>query len=84
MAAQPGARTVERRQALPRRYLRPADAADYVGVSSKFLAHARVRGDGPPFIRASGRLILYDVADLDQWLGGRRRTSTSDQGQRPE
>ncbi|HLW78185.1 MAG TPA: helix-turn-helix domain-containing protein [Terriglobia bacterium] len=75
------ATTVER---LPRRYLRPPDAAEYLGVSPKFLAHARIRGDGPPFIRASGRLILYAVADLDQWLGARRRTSTSDQGQGAE
>jgi hypothetical protein len=62
------------------KFLRPFQVEAIYGLSRKFLAHARGRGDGPPFCKASGKLVLYDVNDIERWLTARRRTSTSDRG----
>jgi predicted DNA-binding transcriptional regulator AlpA len=62
------------------RFLRPHQVEAIYGLSRKFLAHARGRGDGPPFCKASGKLVLYAVDDIERWLAARRRKSTSDPG----
>lgn len=64
-----------------RRHLRPVEAAKYAGFSKSKLDKLRLFGDGPVFIKA-GRVVLYDIDDLDRWLAARRRTSTSDEGAR--
>lgn len=51
-------------------------AAEYIGVSKSFLDKQRITGSGPVYLKI-GRLIAYDVADIDDWLRSRRRTSTS-------
>jgi len=47
-------------------------------VSTSWLAKARMRGDGPPYIRI-GRSIRYAEAALIQWMKSRQRLSTSEQ-----
>jgi hypothetical protein len=64
----------------PIRFLRPYQVEARYGLTQKFLAHARGRGNGPPFVKASAKLVLYAVEDLEQWLAARRRLSTSDPG----
>jgi len=64
------------------RFLRPHQVEAIYGLKQKFLAHARVRGDGPPFCKASGKLVLYAIEDIERWLAARRRQSTSDPGDR--
>jgi hypothetical protein len=59
----------------------PAKSKLSTGLSPKYLAHARGRGDGPPYCKPSGRLVLYSVAELEAWLADHRRTSTSDPGE---
>lgn len=66
---------------VPCRHLRPAEAAVYAGFSKSKLDKLRVFGGGPVFIKV-GRVVLYRLDDLDRWLGGQRRTSTSDDGAR--
>jgi hypothetical protein len=56
----------------------PKEAARYLRVSLSWLAKARMRGDGPPFIRI-GRSIRYAEATLAQWMKSRQRLSTSEQ-----
>lgn len=63
-----------------RRYLRVNDAAGYTGLSASTLAKLRLRGNGPPFMKAGPRIVVYDIEDLDTWLASRRRYSTSDPG----
>ena len=58
--------------------LTPAETAKILKVSESWLAKARVRGDGPPFIRV-GRSIRYTLAALLQWMKSKQRTSTTDQ-----
>jgi hypothetical protein len=64
----------------PIRFLRPYQVETLYGLTQKFLAHARGRGDGPPFVKPSPKLVLYAVEDLERWLAARRRLSTSDPG----
>jgi predicted DNA-binding transcriptional regulator AlpA len=54
------------------------DAARLLKVSLSWLAKARMRGDGPPYIRV-GRSIRYAEAALIQWMKSRQRLSTSEQ-----
>jgi predicted DNA-binding transcriptional regulator AlpA len=58
--------------------LTPKEAARLLKVSFSWLAKARMRGDGPPFIKI-GRSIRYSEAALIQWMRGRQRLSTSEQ-----
>ena len=47
--------------------LTPREAAQLLKVSLSWLAKARMRGDGPPFIRI-GRSIRYPGDDLIRWM----------------
>jgi predicted DNA-binding transcriptional regulator AlpA len=57
--------------------LTPPEAARFLKVSLSWLAKARMRGDGPPFVKI-GRSIRYTVAALTQWMRSRQRLSTSE------
>jgi hypothetical protein len=46
-------------------------------VSLSWLAKARMRGDGPPYVLV-GRSIRYPETDLIQWMRSQRRLSTSE------
>lgn len=59
-----------------RRYLTTVEAAEHLNVSKSFLDKARLRDDGPPFIRIGGA-IRYAVEDLDAFATARRVGSTS-------
>jgi hypothetical protein len=65
-------------------WLRVGAAAAYVGLAPSTLAKLRVRGSGPVYSKAGSRIVLYRISDLDYWLDGQRRTSTSDAGSRDE
>ena len=58
--------------------LTPKEAAKLLKVSLSWLAKARMRGDGPAYIRV-GRSIRYSEAALLQWMKSRQRLSTSQQ-----
>jgi predicted DNA-binding transcriptional regulator AlpA len=58
--------------------LTPKEAGTRLKVSLSWLAKARMRGDGPPYIRI-GRSIRYAEAALVQWMKSRQRMSTSEQ-----
>ena len=49
-------------------YLRPKQAARYLGVSESVLAKMRMRAEGPPFLKLGKRVVLYRRSDLDEWL----------------
>jgi predicted DNA-binding transcriptional regulator AlpA len=69
---------------LPQRPAAPAivlltakEAARLIKVSASWLAKARMRGDGPPYIKV-GRSIRYSEAAILQWMKSRQRLSTSE------
>jgi hypothetical protein len=48
-------------------YLRPAQAAEFLGISPSLLAKEVAKGCGPRQRRV-GRAVLYSVADLHLWM----------------
>jgi predicted DNA-binding transcriptional regulator AlpA len=62
-----------------RRMLRTPEAAAYCGSTESTFEKLRLTGGGPRFIKM-GRRVVYDPADLDEWLAAHRRASTSDPG----
>jgi predicted DNA-binding transcriptional regulator AlpA len=60
------------------RVLRTPTAAEYIGLAVSTLEKFRLTGEGPKFVRIGVRAVGYLVEDLDQWLQGRVRRSTSD------
>ena len=58
--------------------LDPKEAAAFLRMAPKTLAHMRCRGDGPKHIRANSRVIRYRLADLESWLDARVVGSTSE------
>jgi len=54
------------------------EAAKTLKVSLSWLAKARMRGDGPTYVKV-GRSIRYAEASLIQWMKSRQRLSTSEQ-----
>ena len=53
-------------------------AAAWLGLSKSTLDKMRCYGTGPRFIRASGKAVRYDPADLAAFAEGRRQHRTSD------
>src|SRR3954449_11068257 len=60
------------------RQLRTPEAAAYLGVGESTLEKWRCSGYGPTFERAGTRIVVYRVADLDQFLAAPRANSTSE------
>lgn len=58
--------------------LEPKQAAAVLNVSLSWLAKARMRGDGPLFVKV-GRSVRYSEAALQQWMKSRQRLSTREQ-----
>jgi hypothetical protein len=50
------------------------------GLTRRWLELAAVRGDGPPMRRISSRMVRYERDEFENWLVGRRVSSTSDRG----
>jgi predicted DNA-binding transcriptional regulator AlpA len=59
--------------------LTPKETAERLKVSVSWLAKARMRGDGPAFVKIGRRAIRYSEAALQQWMRSRQRLSTSEQ-----
>ena len=59
------------------RYVDVGGAAEYLRVSASFLNQLRVKGGGPRFVKC-GRLVRYSLESLDQWMGEREVSSTSE------
>jgi excisionase family DNA binding protein len=57
--------------------LTPKETAARLRVSLSFLAKARMRDEGPPFI-SIGRAIRYSESDLIQWIRSQERLSASE------
>ena len=55
------------------------EAAEVLGLSPQTLVRYRITGEGPRF-RKIGRWVRYVPSDLDEWLDGCTRESTSDDG----
>jgi excisionase family DNA binding protein len=61
------------------KWLTRKEAAAYLRLGESTLAKLFVSGDGPLAIKV-GRAVRYSSDDLNHWMNGRRRKSTSDTG----
>ena len=57
-----------------RRYLKPAKAAEKIGVTVPTMANWRWKEVGPPFYRIGG-LILYADDEIDAWIAAGRQST---------
>jgi predicted DNA-binding transcriptional regulator AlpA len=68
----------------PQRALRTTEAARYLGISASLLRKMRSRGvddrldRGPPCIKLSPSLVVYEIAGLDGWLDDHARRSQTE------
>lgn len=58
-------------QPVPSRLTTP-EAARLVGVAPRTLERLRERGEGPPYLRLTKRLVVYERDDLLGWIRSRR------------
>lgn len=54
------------------RLLTTDEASRYLGLRSQLLVQWRYEHKGPAFHRLGGRLVRYDIAELDAWLEDQR------------
>lgn len=64
--------------AIKLRWLRPSEAAKYLGLAVSTLAKLRVTGEGPAYSILGRRAVVYDLEELNTWAIERKRSSTSD------
>ena len=60
--------------------LTETEVSKIIGFSPRTLQKWRYSGDGPTFVRVSARAVRYRPGDLEKWIEGRLRSSTSDRG----
>jgi hypothetical protein len=54
------------------------------GLTRRWLELAALTGNGPPFVKVSGRMVRYQRGVLERWIADRTRSSTSDNGHLPK
>lgn len=54
----------------------PAEVAKALHTTTASLAQKRYRGDGPRFVRAGRRRVLYRWADIEEWITNSVHTRT--------
>ena len=62
------------------RLINERDAADYLNVSMRTLQGWRLKGGGPPYVKAGTKSIRYRRRDLAAWADAHIRANTSDKG----
>jgi hypothetical protein len=61
----------------PNSLLTAKEAAHFLRASLSWLAKARMRGDGPVYVKV-GRSVRYSHSALVHWMKARQRLSTSE------
>jgi hypothetical protein len=69
--------TPQNGEAPPKVYLTPKKTSGISGMSTSWLAKARMNGGGPPYFKF-GRAVRYEETTLHQWVKTRERHSTSE------
>src|SRR3546814_2709604 len=64
--------------------LRTPEIAKLFSLSESFFKNLRITGEGPPFLKAGPKAVLYDPEAAREWLLQRQRKSiTADQSRPP-
>lgn len=64
--------------AITDKLLNTKEAAQLLGVSNAFLERDRWAGARVPFIKVGSRAVRYRLSDLEGYIEGRLRNSTSE------
>ena len=68
---------MNRCEVLVEKFDSPQEVCEYLpGMTTQLVAQMRFRGDGPPYIKASPRKVVYRRSALEAWLVSRERTQT--------
>ena len=67
--------TIEPRELRP--LLTANQAAEHLGVPASKLEHWRGTGEGPAYIKLSGKYVRYSHEDLEAFVARHRRQSTA-------
>lgn len=57
--------------AAPSKWLNTVEAAQHLGLGKSTLEIWRMKGEGPPFTKAGGR-VRYNRSELDAWQRGEK------------
>lgn len=57
---------------------KPETVAHFLGTTTGNLAQMRYRGNGPKFIKVSGKAVRYRQSDIDAWLSAQTRQQTGE------
>lgn len=52
---------------ISRQFLTEKAAAAFLAISTRTLQRMRCAGDGPRYVRAGKRRVIYGLSDLQQW-----------------
>jgi predicted DNA-binding transcriptional regulator AlpA len=55
----------------PTKYLNEDAVAELLSVSVRTIQRWRCTGDGPPFVRAGARRVIYNPASVAEWASNR-------------
>jgi predicted DNA-binding transcriptional regulator AlpA len=56
----------------------PAEVAHVLRTTEANLAQMRYRGNGPRFVRAGRRRVLYRWADVEEWIADALRSRSDE------
>lgn len=60
-------------------YIGPEVVAERIpGMTTANLAQLRFKGQGPKFMKPSQRVVVYDWADVIEWLESTKRDGTAE------
>ncbi len=59
------------------RLLTPGEFADLISVSEATVERWRGQGEGPPFVKVSGKVVRYRAADVQAYIDARVVASTA-------
>jgi predicted DNA-binding transcriptional regulator AlpA len=54
------------------------DFCQYAGLTRGQAAQLRYMGDGPAFVKVTGRQVRYRWSDIEKWVESRTRSRTDD------
>jgi predicted DNA-binding transcriptional regulator AlpA len=60
---------------VPKKFLSAKEVSELTGISHYTLANWRVQGRGPEYLLV-GRMVRYDVANVEAWLRQFRKRTT--------
>lgn len=61
------------------RYRSPEEIAEMIpGMTIAKLSQLRFKGDGPPYYKPTAKTVVYDEAQVIEWLESTARTGTAE------